>query len=90
MDPKTPEKLAQFAGETLSELEEAPFEWTSVAVEKRKIFVKIDKANPSIDALTEKWLSENDPDFQKRMEEEARATEKLFKTGGTPDSETKH
>jgi hypothetical protein len=77
------ESLEAVASESLSALEKVPFEWTPVVVEKVKIHVKIDKANPKLDQMADDWLSRNDPDFKERQARERAETEKLFVTGDT-------
>jgi len=72
------ERLAQ---ESLAVLEDVPFEWSQVEIERRKIWLKIDRSNPSVDQLTDEWIAKNDPDFQKHVEEEEAKTQDLFVTG---------
>lgn len=74
-------KLEQLASESLSALENVPFEWTPVQVEKRKVFLKIDKSNPELDQMADDWLKKHDPEFEKRQQEEQKETENLFVTG---------
>lgn len=81
-DPKVLEKIA---ARSLSALEDVPFEWTSMPIEKRKVYVMLDKSNPEIDQMTDQWLQKNDPDHRKREAEERRETEELFVTGPKKD-----
>lgn len=81
LNSENPETLKNLADESLSALEEAPFDWTSVDSNQRKIWVKIDKSNPWIDQMAEDWLKKHDPEFTKSTEEEQAETEKLFVTG---------
>lgn len=81
LDAKNPQKLEQLASESLSALEEVPFEWTSVDVEKRKVFVRLDKSNPKLDTMADDWLATHDPELKKQKDEEHQATEGLFVTG---------
>lgn len=76
-----PERLEQLTSESLSAIEEAPFDWTQVQVEKRKVFLKIDKSNPELDQMADDWLAKHDPEFEQRQKEEQEETEKLFVTG---------
>lgn len=90
LDPKKPERLEQLADESLAALEDIPYDWTALEVEKRKVYLKVDKSNPSLDQMTEDWLAKNDPKYAEREEEEQKETEKLFFTGpkkGGEDSE---
>ena len=80
LDPESPEKIAQLADHSLSALEEAPFEWACDTSKKIPVWVRIDKLNPILDDLTERWLKENDPIYKKAAEiipEEAAAEEFL-------------
>lgn len=67
LDPAHPERIAQIADHSLSALEEAPFEWSPLVQEtghRIEVQVKIDKSNPALDALTEDWLKQNDPEYR--------------------------
>ncbi len=66
---------------SLSNFESAPYEWTAVEVENRKVFIKIDKTNPDLDKMTEDWLKKNDPQYKKNLEKEHEEVEALFVTG---------
>ncbi|MBC7398197.1 MAG: hypothetical protein H7333_12215 [Bdellovibrionales bacterium] len=70
LDTNSPEKIDQIMHHSLSAIEEAPFDWTKIKLEDGLIpvWVKLDKSNPLLDELTEKWLSENDPDYTKNLE----------------------
>lgn len=69
------------ADESLSALENVPYEWTKLEIEKHHIFVKIDKSNPALDEMADDWLAKNDPKSLEEDEEEQKETEKLFVTG---------
>jgi len=92
LDPSNTKRLAQVADEALSALEGIPFEWTSMGVNKRTIYVKMDKANPNLERMAEDWLSKHDPDLRRHEAEEQEETEKLFVTGpkDTKPSGTRH
>jgi len=45
LDPKKPQNLELLAGEALSDFEGAPFEWTKMDINKRSIYLKVDKMN---------------------------------------------
>jgi hypothetical protein len=81
LDPKDTRRLEQLADESLSALENVPFEWTSMKVDKHTLYVKIDKANPNLDQMADDWLSQNDPELAEREREEEEETEQLFVTG---------
>ena len=82
-----PERLAQLADDSLSALEDVPFEWTSVESNKRQIFVRIDKSNPKMDAMADDWLSKHDPEAKEKESKDQKATEALFFTGPKKKSE---
>ena len=75
------ERLEQLADESLAVFENIPFKWTAVEIDKRKIYLKVDKTNPRLDQLADEWLSKNDPDLKELEEETEREVEKLFVTG---------
>ncbi|MCM2277573.1 MAG: hypothetical protein NDJ89_05805 [Oligoflexia bacterium] len=79
--PGDVKRLEHLADESLSALENVPFEWTPVQVEKFRIHIKADKANPALDEMTEDWLAKNDPQYRKRAEEAEEATKSRFFTG---------
>lgn len=55
-----------------------PLEWTATQIDQRKVFVRIDKANPSIEEMTEKWLAENDPERAGDEQVELESDEELM------------
>jgi hypothetical protein len=90
LSPETPEILEQVANESLSALENIPFEWAEFKVERHKVYLKVDKANPELDQMTDAWLAKHDPDLLAETEEEEKETEKLFITGPKKRSSTTH
>jgi hypothetical protein len=73
-----PEKVEQLLHTSLSSLEEAPFEWTEISVSDTAevpVFVKMDKANPALEILTDQWLSEHDPEYKKAKAKPPQAAE---------------
>jgi hypothetical protein len=81
LDPKDLARLEQLADESMSALEDVPFEWTAIQVDKFRVFLKMDKSNPLLDQAADEWLAKNDPGLKKLEEETERETEKLFVTG---------
>ncbi|MCM2321681.1 MAG: hypothetical protein NDJ90_00285 [Oligoflexia bacterium] len=79
--PGDKKRLEQLADESLSSLDKVPFDWTLIQIEKHKIYLKIDKANPSLDQLTDEWLAKNDPQLKRRAQDEEEATQDRFFTG---------
>lgn len=88
LSPETPKVLEQLTNESLSALENIPFEWTEFKVERHKVYLKVDKSNPQIDKLADDWLEKHDPDLRSELEEEGKETEKLFVTGPKRNSTT--
>jgi hypothetical protein len=56
LDPSRPELIDQLARESLSSFDEAPFDWTETEIGKRRVWIKVDRANPKLDALADEWL----------------------------------
>ena len=81
LDPAKKDRLEQLADESLSALENVPFEWTPLELDRYKVFVKVDKSNPALDDAAEEFLKKNDPEYQDRLEREHKETEELFVTG---------
>jgi hypothetical protein len=81
LDPKNPAQIEALADASLSALENAPFEWTQVESGRFRVWLKIDKANPSLDQMADDWLKANDPELEERERREQEETEKLFVTG---------
>jgi hypothetical protein len=88
LDPEDKRRLEQVAADTLSSLENVPFEWTAMEINRRRVYVKIDKSNPTLERLADDWLAKHDPEQRKNEEEEHSETEKLLFTG--PKNTTKH
>lgn len=74
-------QLKAIAAESLADLENVPYEWTSVNSGKHKIFVMVDKSNPVLDEAAEQWLDKNDPRSKEEREQEAREAESMIITG---------
>jgi hypothetical protein len=68
LDPKHPERIADFASASIGSLDDAPFEWTKVDDTKVTVHVKIDKSNPTLENIAEDWLKNNDPSYQNTEE----------------------
>ncbi len=70
LDAKNPTMIEQLSYHSLSALEEAPFDWSPLAkvaeIKKIPVWVKMDKSNPILENLAEKWLIENDPEYKKK------------------------
>jgi hypothetical protein len=81
LDVKRPERIEQLAAGSLSAFEEIPFEWTKIEFDGRRVWLLVDKSNPTLDEMTDKWLAENDPDSASAEDEYEEETEDLFRTG---------
>lgn len=90
LDPKSPARIEQVASQSLGSLEKVPFDWTALELEKRKVYLKIDKSNPDLDRAADDWLEKHDPGHKQRLAEEAQETEKLFVTGKEPRNRGHH
>lgn len=88
LSPETPEVLERLTNESLSALENIPFEWTEFKLERHKVYLKVDKANPEIDKMADDWLEKHDPELRTEHEDEEKETEKLFVTGPKRGSTT--
>lgn len=81
LDPAFPKRVEQLAAGTLSALEEIPLEWTKVEFENRRVWLLVDKSNPTLDQMTDKWLAENDPEAELEEDEFDEEASELFVTG---------
>jgi hypothetical protein len=81
LDPAKPERIDQLAAGTVSSLEDIPFEWTKVEFDNRRVWLFVDKSNPNLDEMADRWLAENDPEMADEEEEYEEETKDLFVTG---------
>lgn len=81
LDPKKKVMLEALASESLSAADDIPFEWTQMEINKRVVFVCIDKSNPALDQMADDWLERNDPEHQTQSEENNKESEAIFVTG---------
>ncbi len=73
--------LEKIAHGSLADWEDVPFDWTRTEVEKKSVWIRMDKANLTLDKMADDWLSKNDPEFKQGAEEEQSETAELFVTG---------
>lgn len=66
------------------EIKDLPLDWAPTTLEKRKVWLLVDKTNPLMESMTEDWLAKNDPNYIAPELEEEKETEKLFVTGKDP------
>ncbi len=85
LSAENPAAIEQLTSGSLSSLQNVPFDWSEVTLDKRKVFLKVDKANPKLDQLADDWLAQHDPHYQEKLEAEQKETEKLFVTGKNAD-----
>jgi hypothetical protein len=81
LDATKPETIEKLAAGTLAAFEEVPFEWAKVEFEGRRVYLLVDKSNPTLDEMTDRWLAENDPESSLEEEEYEDETKDLFVTG---------
>jgi hypothetical protein len=81
LNPENPDGIEQIADESLGAMKNIPFEWTQVEIERHRIYLKVDKANPELDQLTDDWLAKNDPHHKEAAKDEEEEVKKLFVTG---------
>ncbi len=81
LDPENPKRIEQIAQESLAALQDIPYEWTSMKVDRHKVFVRVDKTNPALDELADQWLKKHDPKHKDLEKEEQEEVESLFVTG---------
>lgn len=74
-------QIEAFADESLAAFEDIPFEWAVLEVERFKVYLKVDKSNPSLDNMADDWLQKNDPDLKKWEDEQEEETKSMFVTG---------
>jgi hypothetical protein len=65
----------------LSALNDIPFEWTLLQIDKQRIYVKMDKANPHLDKMADDWLAKHDPNLEELERQAEEETKELFITG---------
>jgi hypothetical protein len=83
LDPSKAERIQLLADGALSEIPEFPLEWTKVEFDGRRVWLLVDKSNPTLDEMTDKWLAENDPEIEAEEDEHDEETADLFMTGKT-------
>jgi hypothetical protein len=81
LDPTKPETIEQLAAGTLAAFEEIPLEWAKVDFEGRRVYLLVDKSNPTLDEMADQWLKKNDPLAREEEEEYEEDTKDLFVTG---------
>jgi hypothetical protein len=79
-----PADLSQILDQSLAAMKDVPFHWTEMKIDRFKVFLKVDKTNPALDAIAETWLEKHDPELKATRTEEVKATEGLFVTGPKP------
>jgi hypothetical protein len=75
------EQLEKLAHGALSAWEDIPFDWAKTDIEKKAVWLRVDKSNPALDTMADDWLSKNDPEFKKQVDEEESETKDLFVSG---------
>jgi len=81
LDPTTPEKVEKLSAGSLGAFSDIPLEWTKVDFDSRRVWILVDKSNPNLDEMADKWLAENDPELHSEEDEYEEETKDLFVTG---------
>jgi hypothetical protein len=81
LDSEKPEVIEKVASGSLAAFEEVPLEWARVEFDKKRVWLMVDRSNPLLDEMTDRWLAENDPLAQVVEEEHEAETRELFVTG---------
>jgi hypothetical protein len=89
LDVNHSDRIQDLSHTSMSALDEAPFEWT-VAENVQEtyaipVWVKMDKTNPFLDALTDRWLKENDPEYARLKAAEKTASEDMGSAEDHPE-----
>ena len=68
LNPANPEDFDKIFDASLGALENIPYDWSPVEVDRYKVYLKLDRSNPNIEKMTEEWLNQNDPARKNRRE----------------------
>ncbi len=90
LDPTKPEQILLLADGSSALYDELPLEWTKVEFENRRVYLLVDRSNPTLDEMTDKWLAENDPELDQEEEDYDAETEDLFMTGKPRKDDSVH
>ena len=90
LDTDKAENIEMVGAHSLTAMENVPFEWAPIEVNKRKVFVCVDKTNPALDTMTDEWLKKNDPHYQDPNDQEAAAVKAMADAlrGGESDDDS--
>lgn len=78
------DRIESLLSTSMATMEDVPFEWTQTEIDKRKIFIKMDKTNPKLEEIADDWLKKHDPELAQQEVREEKETEGLFITGPKP------
>lgn len=87
LDTENEEGIKALASRTMNDVENVPFEWTVTEAGKRKVHVKVDKSNPTLDKMADDWLSKHDPQYEDAGDAESEAVKALSKALREDDDE---
>jgi hypothetical protein len=90
LDTNHPDRIEQLASHSLSAMDGVPFHWSEVRIDRYRIYMKVDKANPKLESEADEWLSKNDPDLKKLEEQNEEDAKNLFVTGPKKGSGSLH
>ena len=72
---------AALVAESLGAFENIPYEWAELEIEKKRVFVRFDRANPKLDTLATDWLAQNDPLSREEDDEFEEESSEMFFRG---------
>ncbi|MBC7387367.1 MAG: hypothetical protein H7301_14540 [Cryobacterium sp.] len=81
LDPTEPATLEKLTSTALGDFDEIPLEWTKVDFEGKRVWLFVDRSNPTLDELADDWLTKNDPLTHAEEEEYEEETKDNFMTG---------
>lgn len=84
LDAEKTETVEKIASGSLAAFNEVPLEWTKVEFDGRRVWLMVDRSNPTLDEMTDRWLAENDPQLHAEEDEYEEETKDLFMTGKNP------
>lgn len=81
LDAEKPTTIEKIASGSLAAFDEVPLEWAKIEFDGRRVWLMVDRSNPTLDEMTDRWLAENDPQLHAEENEYEEETKDLFMTG---------
>ena len=66
LPPDDEQKIQLLTEESLSAIENVASNWTATTINKKSVFLKLDRTNPDLEKMTADWLLQNDPELKKK------------------------